>query len=282
MQGDALEMKNVFQYTNYRDYLRDYYEGRKQAEGYTYRDFAQDTGMNSSSWLLHLIKGVKNLSDESAPKIAAALKLKKREVDYFLLLVKFTQARRSDEKDEVFQQMIQLKKKLRLIKISETQYEYYTKWYYPVVRSLVNKVDFGDDYAKLARQLLPAITPQEARKSITLLKRLGFIKKDESGKWVQAEAVISTGSEVSSLCVVNYHKQVSKLAGAAFDNIPKEHRDISALTLGISKADFERIRDRIQDFRREIVEIARSSESADRVYQLNFQLFPVSSCGEDE
>ena len=275
-------MKSVFQYTSYRDFLHDYYEERKLAEGYTYRDFAHDTGMNSSSWLLHLIKGVKNLSEESALKIAQALKLKKREVDYFMLLVKFTQARKSDDKDAAFQEMIALKKKLRLIKISEAQYEYYTRWYYPVVRSLVSKVDFGDDFAKLARHLVPAITPAEARKSITLLKRLGFIKKDEEGKWAQSEAVISTGTEVSSLCVVNYHKQVSKLASNAFDNIPKEQRDISALTLGISKVDFERIRLRIQDFRREIVEIARSSEGADRVYQLNFQLFPVSASGDEE
>ncbi len=273
-------MKNVFQYTNYREFLRDYYEERKERDGYTYRDFAEDAGMNSSSWLLHLVKGVKNLSDESAKKIASALHLKKRETDYFLLMVSFTQARNSAEKDKYYTLMIALKKKLRLMLIGEAQYEYYTKWYYPVIRSLVSKIDFGDDYPSLAKHLIPAITPQEARKAISLLRRLGLIARNESGRWVQTDEIISTGNEVSSLCVVNYHKQVSRLASEAFDNIPREQRDISSLTLGINEEDFERIRDRIIEFRRELIEIARSSEHPDRVYQLNFQLFPVGR-GED-
>ena len=80
---------------------------------------------------------------------------------------------------------------------------------------------------------------------------------------------------------MNYHKQVSKLAEDAFDRCSKDLRDISALTLGINKSDFKKIKARIQEFRKEIMDIAKNSENDDRVYQLNFQFFPVSKSREE-
>jgi len=177
--------------------------------------------------------------------------------------------------------MIALKRRLKVIKITEEQYQYYTRWYHPVVRSLVSKIDFQNDYSLLAKMLLPAITQAEARKSVNLLKRLGFIKQRENWKWIQISSALSTGDEVSSLNVVNYHKQVSKLAEDAFDRCSKDLRDISALTLGINKSDFKKIKARIQEFRKEIMDIAKNSENDDRVYQLNFQFFPVSKSREE-
>jgi uncharacterized protein (TIGR02147 family) len=140
----------------------------------------------------------------------------------------------------------------------------------------VSKVNFRDNYALLAKKLLPSIKPYEAQKSVALLEKLGFIKRDEQGRWVQTNPVISTGDEVASLHVLNYHKQVSRLAEGALDRAGKDDRDISALTLGINRADFALIKSKIQQFRKEIIAIVRNSTNDDRVYQLNFQFFPVS------
>jgi uncharacterized protein (TIGR02147 family) len=231
--------------------------------------------MNSTSWLLHLIKGTKNLSPDTTQRIAKALKMSKAEADYFELMVPFTQAKTNAAKDQVFQRMLALKRKLKITRIGEEQYDYYLKWYHPVVRSLVTKVDFGDDFALLGRCLVPAISAAEAKKSVRLLEKLGLILKGEGGRYVHQNAVVSTGDEVGSLNVINYHKQVSRLAEAAHDRSPREERDISALTLGISAEDFAAIKGRIQAFRKEIMEMALASKDADRVYQLNFQFFPV-------
>lgn len=273
-------MKNLFQYTSYRDLLKDFYEDKKASEGYTYRIFSQQAGMNSSSWLLHLIKGTKNLSEQSSVKVAVVLGLKKKETEYFHLLVKFTQAKTSDLKDFYYKKIIAFKRRLKIIKITEEQYQYYTKWYHPVIRSLVTKVDFKNDAAILAKKLNPPITPAEVSKSLKLLQKLELIAKNDDGGWQLTGTVISTGNEVSSLNVINYHKQVSRLAEGAFDRCSKESRDISALTLGINEKDFKKIKMRIQEFRREIIDIAQNSAQDDRVYQLNFQFFPVSKWGE--
>jgi uncharacterized protein (TIGR02147 family) len=268
-------MKTVFEYTNYRLFLKEYYEERKEKDGFTYRDFSKLTGMNSTSWLLHLIKGSKNLSEETVARVAKALKLNKAETEYFQMMVPFTQARTNGVKDHYYQRMLGLKRKLKIAKIGEEQYDYYLKWYHPVIRSLVSKLDFGEDFAMLARCLLPPIPARDAKKSV----KLGLIARGKDGKWAQNSAAISTGDEVSSLSIINYHKQVSRLAEGAHDISTKEERDISALTLGVGEEDFKAIKARIQAFRKEIMDMAMASHAPDRVYQLNFQLFPVGKAG---
>ncbi|MEO6094785.1 MAG: TIGR02147 family protein [Fibrobacteria bacterium] len=273
-------MKSIYDYTNFRLFLKDYYEEQKAEKGFTYRDFSRLTGMNSTSWLLHLIKGTKNLSADSVVRVAKALKLNKAETEYFENMVPFTQARTNGVKDHYYQRMLGLKRKLKIAKIGEEQYDYYTKWYHPVVRSMVTKIDFGDaksgyDFILLGRCLMPPIPAREAMKSVLLLEKLGLIGKDAAGRYQQSDAVISTGDEVASLNIVNYHKQVSRLAESVHDLSLKEERDISSLTLGIGEADFHLIKAHIQAFRKEIMDMATASENPDRVYQLNFQLFPV-------
>jgi uncharacterized protein (TIGR02147 family) len=232
--------------------------------------------MNSSSWLLLLIKGTKNLSPATGKKVAAILGLGKEESRYFDLLVRFNQAPTSNEKDLLFKKMMRFRRDDGPALLSEEHYEYYNKWYHPVIRSLVSKVDFKNDYALLGRKLVPHISPSEARRSVRLLTKLGLVQKDAQGRWMQTDPVLSTGDEVMSLNVVNYHKQVSRLAEGAFDRSTREVRDISALTMGIDRETFGRLKARIQDFRKEIMEMVKGARSPDRVYQLNLQFFPVS------
>jgi uncharacterized protein (TIGR02147 family) len=278
------KMKSIYEYTSYRLFLKDYYEEQKAENGFTYRDFSRLTGMNSTSWLLHLIKGSKNLSADSIIRVAKALKMTKAESEYFEMMVPFTQARTNGVKDHYYQRMLGLKRKLKISKLGEEQYDYYTKWYHPVIRSMVSKVDFrdgegGHDFG-LGRCLMPPISARDAKKSVQLLERLDLIVAGKDGRYTQSNAVISTGDEVASLNIINYHKQVSRLAEGAHDLSTKEERDISALTLGISEEDFLRIKARIQAFRKEIMDVAMGSETPDRVYQLNFQLFPVGKAAK--
>jgi uncharacterized protein (TIGR02147 family) len=273
-------MKSIYDYTNYRLFLKEYYEEQKIKKGFTYRDFARLAGMNSTSWLLHLIKGTKNLSAASVIRVAKAVKLNKAETQYLEAMVPFTQARTNGIKDHYYQRMLAMKRKLKIAKIGEEQYDYYTKWYHPAVRSLVSKVEFtdgggGHDFSILGRCLMPPIPAREAKKSVLLLEKLGLISRDREGRFTQSSAMISTGDEVASLNVINYHKQVSRLAEGAHDLSAKEERDISALTLGINQEDVHRIKARIQAFRKEIMDLAAASENPDRVYQINFQMFPV-------
>lgn len=267
---------DLYKYSNYREFLKDYYQEKKASDGLTYRAFAELVGINSSSWLMHLINGRKNISSESIVKICKALNFEKKQIQYFELIVNFTQAKNNETKNHYFNQIIDFKKKLHLVSIREDQFEYYSKWYHPVIRSLISKIPFTNNYTTLAKSLLPTITAAEAKRSVQLLTKLELIRQLPDGTWTQSNPLISTGDDIQSLNIVNYHKEVAHLAADAHDLVPREQRDISALTLGVSEQDFSLIRERIRDFRKEILKIASESNHPDRVVQLNFQLFQVS------
>jgi uncharacterized protein (TIGR02147 family) len=266
----------IYSYTDYRAYLRDYYSQRKHQQGYTYRDFARDAGMNSSAWLSHLIRGTKNLSTRSIPRVCAALGLSGAQADYFGLLVAFCQAKSSAYKDRAYTALVDHKRTHAVAALSDEHHEYYRAWYHPVVRSLVTKIDFGDNYYRLATALNPPITTTQARRSVKLLLKLGLIEPDGHGGYCQTSSLISTGDELESLNIVNYHKQVAGLAQEAYDRSSREQREISALTLGLGEKEFVLIKEKLRQVRKDIIEIVKNAETADRVYQLNLQFFPVS------
>lgn len=269
-------MKALFSYNNYRLFLKDFYTEKKAATGYTMRDFSQAAGINSNSWLLDLIEGRKNLSPASMAKVTRALQLAGEESDYFEWLVHFTQAKDSDSRDYYYRKMIAVRKKRIPTVMDDAAYEYCSRWYHPIIRSLVSKVDWKDNYYQLARAVLPPITPSQAKKSVLLLQHLGLISRNQDGTWTQTDSIISTGDEVNSPNVINYHKQVSKLIAGVYDRCQRDERDISALILGIGQEEFAEIKTKIQQFRKEILAIARHTPDADQVYQFNLQFFPAS------
>jgi len=122
--------------------------------------------------------------------------------------------------------------------VQKKQYDFYTKWYHNTIRELVTIADFKEDYIKLARMVKPSITPQQARQSVALLLQLGLIEK-KHGRYIQTDRAISTGDEVYSLGIQNFHVQNLVMAADAVSLCPAEERDISTLVVGLSPKGFK-------------------------------------------
>jgi uncharacterized protein (TIGR02147 family) len=159
------------------------------------------------------------------------------------------------------------------------QYDFYTKWYHNTIRELVAIVDFKDDFKKLARMVKPSISPKQARQSVALLLQLGLIEKKQ-GRYVQSNRAITTGDEVYSLAVQNFHVQNLVMAADAVSICPVEERDVSSLVVGLSPKGFKTVKEEIRQFRKRLVDIVDLDEAAERVYTINFQLLPSSERNE--
>jgi uncharacterized protein (TIGR02147 family) len=269
-------MVNIFEYTDYREYLKVYFAERKKKDPkFSHRWLAQKMDLATSNFIMLVMQGKRNLNRSLCFKISEVFKHSHKEAAYFENMVNFLQAKNSKEKDLYFSRMISLRKNLKVDKIEEWQYEYYSNWYNPVIRELVTNPGFNRDANTLAKTLVPAITPTQAKRSIELLLKLGLIKK-KGKRYIQRSPFISTGPEVNSLAVANFHKKMGELAIESLDRIPKNERNITASTIYISQKTFDTIRNKIEDFRKEILELADSNIDDERVYQLNFQIFPVS------
>ncbi|MBU0506505.1 MAG: TIGR02147 family protein [bacterium] len=274
---------SVFEYSDYRTYLKNWYEEAKKGNGgFSYRQFSKKAGFSTSNFLMLVIKGQRNLTEQSLAKVMIGLGLNKQEQDFFRNLVFFNQAKTHEEQNLYYQQLLQSKKFNELKPIEKKQYEYYSTWYHPVVRELVCSPDFDGTAQWLSHKIYPHVSEGLCAKSIELLEELGFIKQKSDGKWQQTSSIVSTGPELTSLVVHNYHKSILELSKAVMDKLSTEHRDVSTLTLGIKRDRIEELKTKLRDFRKEILTMVSADTEPEEVVQLNMQFYPVTkSCSVD-
>src|SRR3954469_6473209 len=97
----------VFEYSNYRSFLRDLYEFEKAAHRkFSFRYFSKQAGFSSPNFLKLVIEGKRNLSIESIARFAKALKLNKEEATFFRALVLFNQASTTEERGMWVQEIL--------------------------------------------------------------------------------------------------------------------------------------------------------------------------------
>jgi uncharacterized protein (TIGR02147 family) len=288
--GKAISMEkrttrvNIFDYTDYRKYLLDFYTNQKQSKrAFSYRFFARKAGINSVGLYKDVVEGRQNLGRALVFKFSAAMGHSKKEAEYFENMVYLNEARTVEERKLFFERMM-ASQTTRARIVETTKYEYYLKWYYSAVRALMalNRYkDDPEDFRKIAKTLNPQITPAQAKKAVKMLENLGFVRRDESGVYCMIDQVISTGSlkhdkNIATLNVVNFQKEMMKLAQGAFDRFSSDKLNMSTMTLGISESTLAQIKDELAAVRNKIAGLAENDTSADRIFQLNIQLFPMT------
>ena len=268
---------SLLEYLDYRSYLRDEYRGRKALHSfYSFRLFSRKAGFRSPNFLKLVMDGDRNLTKESVFKFSRGLGHNRKESEYFENLVFFNQSKTLEEKNSYLTKVMRLRRKSEPARDEESEYAFYAKWYHPVVRELVTAVDFRGDFRRLAQSVAPSITTAEARRSVKLLSQLGFIEKTHDGAYAKTSVVLSSGAQVRSVAAANYHRAVMELARHAMERFGASQRTIQSLTLSVSEQTYEELGAKLQALRHDILRLVRANERAERVVQLNFQLFPVS------
>jgi uncharacterized protein (TIGR02147 family) len=272
------EKKPIWDFTDYRAFLKDVIAAAKAGgQPISNRWIARELGINSTSYATLLLQGKRNLNRINAGKLSRLLGLSKSESNYFEALVEFNQAGKPEDRDRASRNLLALQRRRGdPQRVDPDRYHYYGEWYHSVVRALAHLLSRSGNYEELGSMLIPPISAAQARKSVELLEKLGFIGKNGRGGWEVLSPSITTGEGIRSLQVANFQRETLRLAWEALDRVPKELRDISTLTVGISENGFREIRDLIKRFREQVDEVVRRDAVEDRVYQLNLQLFPLS------
>ncbi len=272
-----MERPVVFDFLDYRAFLSESYHYRKQRDKYfSYRYFSKKAGFASPNFLQLVTSGRRNLTNDSIAKVAKGFGLKKNEREYFETLVYMNQAATLEERDHYYRKLIQLKGASEVRKLEKARYDYFSTWYHPVVREVVLFGERNQAAEEIAERMHPKISVKEAEKSLALLEELELIRKDRNGRWEQVEQNVSTGPEVRSLVVANYHRELLRLAAESIERDSPENRDISAVTLSVNRERISELKQRIASFRRELLETASTEERPDQVIQVNIQLFPLT------
>ncbi len=268
---------SIFNYADFRLYIKDYYEMmKKENKKFSQRYFALKLGLKSHGFLSDIISGRRNISSKHLDGCVTALSFDKFEADYFENLVFFNQAKTVDEKNRYYKRLLN-NKKVNMNLINKNMYEYFSKWYHIAIREMLYYFPFDGNYRDLSKQLVPAITEKEAKESVELQQRLNIISENEEGVFNQTSNTLTTGNETfHNLELENFQLETMELAKRALDTFPADQRDISTLSLSLSKKGFSKAKQVLQDTRKQLLKEAQSDSDEERVYQINFQLFPLS------
>ena len=267
---------NVFGYTDFRKFLADFYEARKSRDRkFSHRFIQEKVGASSAGWFADVIKGRTNITGSHVVALSKLLLLKPAETDYFEAMVQFGQAGSLEERTRYFHKMLAFKE-VRADMVGMDRLEFYSKWYHGAIRELLFFHPFRGDYAELARKLSPPIRQAEARESVALLERLGMIEPNQIGGYKSKEAVLKKDSSFPSVVMANFLKANMELAIEALDRYSKEERDVSALTISLSDQAFAQAKEDIRALRKKILAMTEVDVAPTKVYQCNFQFFPLS------
>jgi uncharacterized protein (TIGR02147 family) len=267
-------MRPVTTYLEYRSFLRDHYESRKEETGFfSYRFMSQKLDIDPGQ-LVKILQGKLHLPQRSMQAVLKLCRLEGREAEYFEELVKFCRARTREETNRCFERLALLRG-VDVAAVDGKQAEFYRKWHHTVIRSLLGLGPFSGDAKALGDMCVPPVTAQEAAESIELLESLGLVVRDPQDALVLAASHISPSAGVPVEAVRAFQRDTLHLAGRALEEIPREEREISTITVALSGSDLETVRGWVGDLKRQIQNLATNSPDPDKVYHLNVQLFPV-------
>lgn len=269
-------MINLFEYLNYREFLRDAYEERHASDWrFSHRYIAEQAGFDSSMFN-KILQGKRNLTSRLIKTFADIFCKDEREKTYFANMVAFNQAKSHSESRQFLEKLVATKE-CKVENLAKDQFQYFDHWYHAVIRELVTFYPYVGDDAALGLMVRPPISAAQVKSSIALLERLSMIKKNEAtGFYEQTQGLISSGSESYSTAVNSYIQQNIEVARTAMDRFTRDDRSLSTLAFACDEDTYKELVEMTRRFRREILAKVGACGKPNRVFQLGMQLFPLS------
>ncbi|WP_290766427.1 TIGR02147 family protein [Fibrobacter sp. UBA4297] len=269
-------MKSVTEYKNYREYILDYYKERKRCSAFTWREFAKIAGFASGSYLKLVSDGKTRLREESAIKTALAMGLEGFEFDYFVLMVRYENAKTDQEKKKCFEEMQALGEANRVKILGSEMYTYYETWKHSIVRELAVAMP-GAKPNEIAKMCKPAISAADVSESLRFLLKAGLLTRDIKGNYHQTSTSLSTGNlNVMAVAVHSLLRQMGEFALDALDKLPISERHFSGITMGMTAESYKKVVEELAECRKRIVSIVSADKKIEKVCRLNMQLFPLT------
>lgn len=276
--GELPKRPNVFTAQNYREFLRAFFDYEKRTTlDFSYRVFSARAGFKSPNFLKLVVEGKRNLTIASIRGIIKAFKLGSDEGTFFKNLVFLNQAKTGSEKSEHLRELMKSQMFRELYPMKKAELDFYQNWLCIPIRELIGSKGFHDDPEWIAKNLRPTANVHKVQEAIATMLLLGLIRRNEQGRLEQCQKNLTTGNEVQSGVVQEFHKQMIRLASNSIDGVTRAQRDVSSSTVLVSETTFHRLKEMVQSFRKTLMaEAEQGGAGKQAVYQINLQLFPLS------
>ena len=231
-------MKKIFEYTDYREWLRDAFEDFKQRKTViSWRYMAMKMGADPGN-LLRVSQGKIHLPLSLIQPAADFFELEGKEADYWAEMVYFGRSKTDADALQHYERM-QALKGVSLKLLQKKELEFYRHWYYNAIRSVIGICKF-------------------------------------KGYWKVNDTFVSTGGNWRSQAVRAFQHETIRLADESLDRHQPFLRDISTVTMTFCMDDIQLLREKINAFREDLLRLSQEGTDDDTVFQLNIQMFPLA------
>ena len=228
--------------------------------------------METAPYYNDIVKG-KKLSSRMIPKFVEVLGLNKKEAKYFETMVNLDQAKSTAERDAYFEELLRQHPDPHHI-LDADAYEYYNHWYNSVLFTALEVVDVADDLEPIQKRIFPKVSVGTLKRSLELLERLGFVRKNEDGFWKSCRDSVSSGAYNNSDLVRQYQLQCFELSKQALLANDENPSDMGTFTFSVSDEAFKAIAKEIWAMKARVRKIiTQDKKKATGVHQLNIHLF---------
>jgi len=272
----------VTAYLDYRTFLQDWlaYQ-RREHPGYSYAAFAAAGGCSKAA-LANVLSGARNPRSDTLDAFARAMDLGPSDRNYLGLLAELDAAPDVSRRREVLERILSSDRteQVRLVEAEPEAdlFRYLEHWYVPAIRELAALRGFQDDPAWIAATLRPPISVDEAQQGLDLLFELGFLYRDEAGRVSLREVRFRSENETWARAADHLHRNVMTqlIEGIDTQDAPIQH--LLAATFTLSADQLPEVKQRLNAVLEQLVTLGddRSDDAPRAVYQLGFQLLPLS------
>jgi uncharacterized protein (TIGR02147 family) len=268
---------SIFSFTDYRKFLEERIPRLLERKKWSWRALAREAGYSSPNYLQQVISGYRHLHPRFIRSTASILSLDEDGARYFDTLIRFSEARTHEERDQIFREILQQRKRRKIRTLDSAQYSFFSQWWIPVVWEVMVHPDCPGTPDWIARKIRPSLSISQVERAFQTLEELDLVEKQPNGHWLRRDHVLQTTPEIRSIGAVNYHRQALELASHAVEKSPSEERDFRSVTIGLSRREIESIKEQLSHFWNRVLAEAEDSESKEKVYQLQMQFYPVTT-----
>jgi uncharacterized protein (TIGR02147 family) len=264
----------VFDFTDYRRYLKAFYDWQKLNGFYSHREFCIKAGLKSRSYLRLVLSGKRNLTPESISKFIIGLDLRSVEAEAFTSLVLFNQAQDFDARKHYWE--VFSKYRPRNVKSQKVHdvYSYLTRMTYPILLNILRKNHVAQDRQSLMK--MTGLTAAQLDEAIEVLTQLGAVVRTSETEFKVTCASFNTGDDISSIAIPTFHKNMLKVAQEK-TTLPQTEREFQSVMVSLDQEEFTYIKKKLRELAIEFDEkFSGVRPQSDKVYAINLNLIPVT------
>lgn len=274
MKQESNLKPRIYDFTDFRVYLKAIYEHNKSEHNFSYAAFAERAGLKARSFLRTVITGKRNLTPDAISKFIVGLSLEFNEAEAFKALVHYNQASDFKARQHYWETFLKLRPNSERRHRVKDEYLYLARMAYPILLILLRQPHTNK--AKSALASMTGLKMSEVEDGLQTLTELGAISVSHDGQiTVNSDGFVTT-NDTPSIARQTFHTNMLDKAKECLNLDPSE-REFQSMMIPLTKEEFLYLKERIRALVSEVDEkFGGRRPKSERAYALNINLIPIT------